>query len=149
MVKEAEMTSECAKQGIDVNETDNHWLMKKINCRLSKVKRSGIADRDWSSSDCNVRGQLFCRFSNNGETMLFVNDKSIRYLRSCTMLAADATYYSCPSEYYQLLIVHGCHQSGESVLVAYALMEGKTECEYRLIFRWINQLFEDENGLVC
>ena len=136
------MTLTCGEKGINEDETSLLSLNKPINSRLSKMKKSGIAAAaKRSTSDCDVRGMAFLRFtSDDGKTKLFIDDNGIEFLRICPISIADATYYSTSIGSKQMLIVIERHSSGESVPPVYALMKRRKQLEYQL-----NQLIKLEN----
>lgn len=92
---------------------------------------------------------------NDGKTRIifFCSKESRALIRKTKEFFVDATFYSCPKQFYQFLSIHGDFGSTELSVNArpliYALMPNKKQISYDIVFQMIkSQLPELEINVV-
>lgn len=75
----------------------------------------------------------------NGRTIVFCSQEAMKILAASQIVHMDGTFKSCPDLFSQVYIISGYYR-GESMPLAYVLMQRKTRAAYERVFRSLKML---------
>ena len=100
-----------------------------------------------SEYSCMENGEKFLRFDSGigdpKRILIFSTDEGLQSLKNCKQWAADGTFKSCPSIFYQLYILHV--QIGYfSAPRLFALLSDKSHASYEKLFNEVRNLVNND-----
>lgn len=88
--------------------------------------------------ETHLRERYLLHLNNVSGVAVFITDVELNILANSTTIYVDGTFKSAPHPYTQVFTIHAVHQE-RVILMATALLTGKTQAHYQEVFQCLHQ----------